>query len=51
MGLSSVSLVPSLARANAQTLSGDNPPVSWARKCDPAKIWAGQSESTSHMIA
>ena len=36
-----ISLVPSRARANAQTPSGDNARVSWARKCDPAKILVG----------
>ena len=46
-----LSLVPSRARANAQTPSGDNARVSWARKCYPAKILAGQSESTSCIIA
>ena len=44
-------LAPSRARANAQTPSGDNARVSWARKCYPAKILAGQSESTSCIIA
>ena len=42
--------MPSRARANAQTPSGDNARVSWARKCDPAKILAGQSESRSCII-
>ena len=51
MSLCNTSLVPSRARANAQTPSGDNARVSWARKCDPAKILAGQSESTSCIIA
>jgi len=40
------SLVPSWARANAQTPSDDNAWISWAWKCNPAKILAGQSESS-----
>ena len=33
-----------------KTPSGDNARVSWARKCDPAKILAGQSELRSYII-
>jgi len=34
-----------------QTPPGDNAQLSWTRKCNPAKISAGQSESTSCAIA
>ena len=33
-----VSLMPSQARTNVQTRSGDNARTPWAWKCDPAKI-------------
>ena len=33
-----------------QTPSGDISPFSWARKCEPARILAGQSESKSYII-
>ena len=33
-----------------QTLSGDISPFSWARKCEPARILAGQSELKSCII-
>ena len=46
-----LNLVPSWARTNVQTPSGDNARVSWAWKCNPAKILSGQSESMSCTIA
>ena len=45
------SLVPSRARSNAQTSSGDDARVSWSQKCYPAKILTGQSESRRCIIA
>ena len=44
------SLEPSRACTNVQTPSGDNAQISWAQKCDPAKILAGQSELRSCTI-
>ena len=45
-----LSLMPSQVCANALTASVDNARVSLVRKCDPAKILVGQSESRSFII-
>ena len=44
------SFVPSRACTNAQTLSGDNARVSWARNCDPLKILAAKIEELHNCL-